>query len=139
MTEEEDKLTSIDRTLKELLRWTRFANMGKLKEILEAELDNDQKKLAYDCTDGNNAQRDVSAVSGAPSSTVSVWWPRWFQQGLVAESEVRKGRMVKIVSLEDMGIEVPRKKVSKSAGTKPPPEGEADQPAKDASESGGNS
>lgn len=138
MTEADDKLTSIDRTLKELLRWTRFANMERLKEILEKELENDQKKLAYDGTDGKNGLREVSEMSGAPTSTISRWWPRWFQRGLVIESEVRQGRMKKIISLEDVGIELPKKKLSETAPVKPSPVEPADQSTRDPSASGGN-
>lgn len=95
-----EKVDSIDRSLKEILMWTRFANILKLKDTLDAELDTNRKKLAYENTDGENGLKE--------------WWPRWFRLGIVTESEARKGRMVKIVSLEDVGIEVPRKKAKAS-------------------------
>ncbi len=129
-------LSSIDRTLNELLRWTRFANMEKLKAILEKELDNDQKKLAYDVTDGKNGQKEVSELSGAPESTISGWWPRWFRKGLVTESETRKGRMMKITSLEDAGIELP-KKTPKGTATDQPAGASVNSPSKEAPKPGG--
>jgi hypothetical protein len=137
MTEEDDKLASIDWTMRELLRWTRFANMGKLKEILENELDSEEKKLAYESTDGKNGQKEVAELSGAPLGTVKGWWPRWFQKGIVTESEIRTGRMMRLVSLEDVGIEVPKKKPAKGAATQPPPEEPADEAAKNPPKSGG--
>lgn len=114
-----DRLESIDRTLRELLTWTRFANMEKLKEILKKELDDDHKKLAYENSDGSNGQKEVSALCGAPISTVGKWWPKWFHRGLVTESETRKGRMMKIVSLEDVGIEVPKRSAATPATEAP--------------------
>jgi len=109
--ENEDKtnLVSIDNTLKEILKWTRFANISKLKDILEKELDTDEKKLAYEGTDGANGLKEASAVSGVPLPTVGMWWQKWFRLGLVTESEERKGRMMKIVSLDDVGIKIPKK------------------------------
>jgi|GEM_PF-782037 len=109
--ENEDKtnLASIDRTLKEILKWTRFENISKLKEILEKELDTDEKRLAYESTDGANGLKEVATVSGVPLPTVGTWWQKWFRLGLVTESEERKGRMVKIVSLDDVGAKIPKK------------------------------
>jgi hypothetical protein len=110
MTDGNDELGSIHQTLKEILRWIRFANISKLKETLDKELDIDEKKLAYDNSDGINGVKEVAQASGAPQDTVYSWWQKWFRLGLVVESETRKGRMVKIVSLDDVGIKLPKKK-----------------------------
>jgi len=110
--EDEDKLESIDKTLKEILKWTRFANISKLKETLEAELDSNEKKLAYENTDGENGLKEVAVASGAPQDTIYGWWQKWFRLGLATESISYKGRMIKIVSLEDVGIKVPKKKTA---------------------------
>jgi hypothetical protein len=108
-TEAEKKLDSMDRTLQEILKWTRFANISKLKETLEKELDSDEKKLAYENSDGTKILNEVAAASSTPRDTVYGWWQRWFRLGLVTESETRKGRMAKIVSLDDVGIKTPKK------------------------------
>jgi len=118
--EEEDKLESIDRTLRELLKWTRFANIGKLKDTLTQTLDSDQKKVAYEETDGVNGTKEAAVASGAAQDTVYGWWQQWYRIGVVTESENRKGRMVKIISLEDLGIKIPKKKTSGSPGTQTP-------------------
>lgn len=110
--EDENKLESIDRTLKEILKWTRFANVSKLKEILEKELDTDEKKLAYESRDGVNGLKEVTTASGAPLPTVGTWWQKWFLLGLISESETGKGRMMKIVSLDDVGIKVPKRTIT---------------------------
>jgi hypothetical protein len=106
--EDDDKLVSIDKTLREILKWMRFANISKLKETLETELDTDEKKLAYENSDGVNGLKEVAVASGTPQDTIYTWWQKWFRLGLVTESETRKGRMVKIVSLDDVGIKIPK-------------------------------
>jgi hypothetical protein len=110
--EDENKLESIDKTLREILKWTRFANISKLEEILEKELDTDEKKLAYDNTDSTNGLKELASISGAPQDTIYTWWQKWFRLGLVIESETRKGRMMRIVSLDDVGIKVPKRTVT---------------------------
>ncbi len=107
--EERNPLVSIDETLKEILKWTRFANISKLKEVLISELDSDEKKLSYDGSDGVNGLKELVDISGAPERTIHNWWQIWFRLGLVTEAETRKGRMMKIVSLDDAGIKVPKK------------------------------
>lgn len=125
----EEKIDSIESTLNEILKWTRFANISKLKEILEAELDTDEKKLAYESTDGENGIKEVAAASGTPQDTVYKWWQKWSRLGLVIESETRKGRMAKIVSLDDVGIKVPKKgKSSAAPDTAQAPQVESGQP-----------
>jgi len=110
-----EKIDSIKNTLLEILKWTRFANITKLKEILEKELETDQKKLAYESTDGINGTKEIALASGAPQDTVYGWWQKWSRLGLVIESETRKGRMAKIVSLDDVGIKIPKKAKTSSA------------------------
>ncbi len=76
MTEADDRLASIDKTLKELLIWTRFANIPNLRETLGTELETDQKKLAYESSDGVNALSAISEISGTPVPTLGRWWPK---------------------------------------------------------------
>lgn len=113
--EEEDKLNSIDKNLREVLKWVRFSNISKLKELLGTELDNDQKKLAFENSDGVNGLKELATISGAPMDTIYHWWLKWSRLGLLTESEKRKGRMARIVSLDDVGIKVPKK--SKNQGS----------------------
>ena len=78
--------------------------------MLNVELDSDAKKLVYENTDGVNGLDELAGISGAPRKTIHNWWQKWFRLGLAIESETRKGRMMKIVSLDDVGIEVPKRK-----------------------------
>ncbi len=137
MAEELTTLRSIDRSLREMLKWNRFANISRLKEVLEAELDTDEKKVAYENSDGNNGLREVAAISGAPMQTIHSWWQSWFRLGIVNESETRKGRMEKIVSLVDVGIRLPKRATPKTAaepeatqGVESSPAGTAEQGAR---------
>jgi DNA-binding PadR family transcriptional regulator len=97
--------------MREMLKWTRFANFSKLRETLETELDTDEKKIAYDDSDGANGLKELAALSHAPQDTIYSWWQRWFRLGLVTESETRKGRMKKIVSLDDVGLSATKTRV----------------------------
>lgn len=128
--EVQKKIDTIENTLREILKWTRFANISKLKDILVEELDADEKKLAYENSDGVNGIKEIAATSGAPQDTVYSWWQKWFRLGLVVESEERKGRMMKIVSLDDVGIKIPKKaKASPTPGTVQAQPVEPSQPA----------
>jgi hypothetical protein len=111
----QQKIDSIESTLNEILKWTKFANISKLKEILEAELDTDEKKLAYENSNGENTLKDLVPLCGAPYGTITNWWPRWYRMGIMAESELRKSRMEKIVSLDDVGIKIPKKTKTSAA------------------------
>lgn len=126
--EVQQKIESIESTLVEILKWTRFANIPKLKETLESELDTDEKKLAYENSDGENTLKDLVPISGAPYGTITNWWPRWYRLGIMTESEIRKGRMKKIISLTDIGIPVPKK--PKSSLSPDAPQAEYGTPAK---------
>lgn len=107
--EVQQKIDSIENTLAEILKWTRFANIPKLKETLENELDTDEKKLAYENSNGENTLKDLAPICGAPYGTITNWWPRWYRLGIMTEIETRKGRMKKIISLTDIGIPFPKK------------------------------
>jgi|SRR5271157_3268024 len=115
MTEKEDTLrgilTKMDenrKLLREIVRWSRFQNMGRLKDILVAELDSDEKKLAFENTDGMKGIKEIALASGAPQDTVYSWWKKWSRLGILEPSESREGRLAKICSLEDMGIKIPK-------------------------------
>lgn len=109
----QEKIDSIENILRELLAWTRFASIPQLRATLEKELDTDEKKLAYENSDGENTLKDIVPLSGAPYGTITNWWPRWYRIGILTESETRKGRMKKIVSLSAVGIDIPKNKDKK--------------------------
>jgi len=102
------KMNENQRLLREIARWSRFQNMGRLKEVLAAELDSDEKKLAYENTDGSKGIKEIAQACGAPQDTVYGWWKKWSRLGILESSESREGRLAKICSLEDVGIKMPK-------------------------------
>lgn len=103
-----DRLDENQKLLREIARWSRFQNIGKLKEVLTAELDSDEKKLAFENTDGAKGIKEISQACGAPQDTVYTWWKKWSRLGILEPSESREGRLAKICSLEDVGIKIPK-------------------------------
>lgn len=102
------KLDEQEKIMRDVGRWLRFQNIGKLKEILETELDTDEKKIAFENTDGEKGVRDISTVAQTPSKTVHNWWQKWFRLGIVEPSGAYQGRLKKICSLDDIGIKIPK-------------------------------
>lgn len=103
-----DKLDENQKLLEEVARWSRFQNIGRLKEVLAAELDTDEKKLVFEYIDGMKGIKDISHECGAPQDTIYGWWKKWSRLGILEPSDSREGRLVKICSLEDVGIKIPK-------------------------------
>lgn len=131
VTKGEDKLLKeinknlivIQHSLKEMAKWVKFQNLPTLKQLLQDELSDDAKKLAYENTDGTKGLREVEEVSGIPATTVQSWWNKWYNLGIVDESPIRKGRMERICSLKDVGIEIPKQATARRTSRKQQPAG----------------
>lgn len=102
------KLKEMHTILGDILKWTRFQNLPRLKEVLEKELDDQNKKLVFEYTDGQKSLRKVSDETSVPVPTIQGWWNRWYNLGILEPSEAWKGRLKKICSLKDVGIETPK-------------------------------
>lgn len=97
-------------TLKEILKWVRFSGMKEVKAILESTLDTDQKKIAYQTSDGTRGTREVASIARyASKSTIETLWKKWRRMGLGETFQVMGGgeRFRRSFDLEDLGIEVP--------------------------------
>ena len=103
-------LEDLQDSLRQVARWVRFQNVPRLRETLVKELNTPQKKVAFELTDGDHSRRGIADEIGADEGTVRSWWDKWFQLAVVAESEARKGRPQKIVSLSELGLEVQKLK-----------------------------
>src|SRR6267143_4758618 len=103
-------LRDAQNSLNEVGKWVRFQNAPRIRDVLLKELDTPQKKVAFELSDGEHSRRDIAKELGLDDDTVRTWWDKWFQLAVVKESEKRKGRPQKIVSLGEIGIEVPRLK-----------------------------
>ena len=112
MSDQKDEmLTALNRIEQRLMsveRWLRFASMGKLREILSGELVEDRKKLVYELSDGSRGYREVGQMAEVPSPTVQGWWSRWFTMGIMEPSPNRLGRVQRICSLREIGIDAPQ-------------------------------
>ncbi len=114
-------LERIEQRLIALERWQRFSNLEKLRAILKDELGADPKrKLAYEYSDGSRGYREVGQMAGVPAATIQNWWGRWFTMGIMESSPNRKGRVQKICSLQELGIDVPQHSIAKISDAKGP-------------------
>ena len=102
----EDKLAEIAVTLRELLKWTRFAGMLRLKDILNQTLLTPVEKLVYELSDGDRSMREIAQRVGKGHVTIHRYWEKWRKIGIVEPAE-REGRYRHICSLEEVGLEVP--------------------------------
>lgn len=101
--------------LREILKWIKFTGMKEVKEILNSVLETDQKKLAYQLSDGNMGSVEIGKASGiASTETITRYWKSWVKSGLGENVSVKGGKRFKrSFDLEDLGIEVPESKETK--------------------------
>jgi len=94
--------------LREILKWTKFDGMQRVKSTLMDVLQKDVEKIVYEFSDGRSSI-EVAKLAGVSHQTVVNYWKKWSRLGLV-EAERAKGgtRYKRVFSLEDFGIEVPR-------------------------------
>jgi len=106
MASQESEQTGI---LREILKWVRFSGMKEVKTVLEGALDTDQKRTAYQASDGTRATREVATISGYGSkSTIETLWKKWRRLGLGESFQVMGGgeRFKRSFDLEDFEIAV---------------------------------
>ena len=101
--------------LKEILKWTKFEGMQKVKQILETTLDNDTKKLIYELSDGRSSPK-IAKIVGVDSSAVRDYWNDWAVLGITEIHPDYKKRYRRVFSLKEVGVEVPE--VRESVETK---------------------
>lgn len=104
-----DSNEEIKNILKEILKWTKFQGMQKIKQVLETALNTDTKKLVYELSDGISSPK-IAKIAGADSSTVRDYWRDWGILGIVEIHPEYKRRYRRIFSLKEVGIEVPEVK-----------------------------
>ena len=94
--------------LKELLKWTRFAGMQQLRNVLSQNLKTDVEMLVYELSDGTRSTREVASLTGIGSNaTVAAYWKKWSKVGIVEPSPNYRGRYRRICSLEEVGLTAP--------------------------------
>lgn len=108
MSEELKALKSIESKLDQILKWTRFAGVQQLKNILSQNLENDIAALIYEFSDGTRGTREIAKLVGVKSNaTIAAYWKKWSRLGIVEQSSAYQGRYRRICSLEEVGLTVP--------------------------------
>lgn len=93
--------------LRELSAWIKLEARPRAAARLADILDSDEKKLVYQYSDGTRGVREVGDITGVDKNTVLTWWKDWDKRGIMEQATAWKGRRQRLVSLEDVGIEVP--------------------------------
>lgn len=107
MSEELKVLKSIESKLDQILKWTRFAGVQQLKNILSQNLENDTATLIYEFSDGTRGTREIAGIVGVRShATIARYWEKWSKLGIVEPSPAYQGRYRRICSLEEVGLTV---------------------------------
>jgi hypothetical protein len=118
-----DASNQVTDLLRELIAWTRLQALPRFTQLLDAELNDDKKRLVYEYSDGSRGRREVAKLADVPDPTVQHWWDRWFNLGIMKASQQRAGRMARLCSLKDVGIDVPKRiqnsKEPKAASAQP--------------------
>jgi hypothetical protein len=108
LSEELKTLKSIENKLDQILKWTRFAGVQQLKNILSQNLQNDTAALIYEFSDGSRGTREIARLVGIRSHvTIARYWEKWSRLGIVEPSPPYQGRYRRICSLEEVGLTVP--------------------------------
>jgi len=97
-------MSRIENMLTEILTWIRVGNLQQLRNLLAQELDSSEKMRIFELTDGIKSQQEVASLTGVSRSTISYYWQKWYGLGILTTSNLRKGRMKKIVSLDEVAI-----------------------------------
>lgn len=106
-------------TLEEIKVWAKINGVEKVQDILKKTLDSPEKIAIYHLSDGRTI-RDIIAICGGSTSTVSNYWSSWNLLGLMKSISVNRGeRFIKSFDLESYGIKIPviAKKESKQKPT----------------------
>jgi len=106
---QDDPTSQMNESLSQILRWVKFQSLDRARQIIEKEIAQDPKQiLVYELADGERGRPEVSRVSGVPSSTIQVWWDRWFKLGIMEASPKRKGMLRRLCSIEEVGLDIPK-------------------------------
>jgi hypothetical protein len=108
MSGELEVLKSIENKLNQLLKWTRFAGLQQLRNVLTQNLTTDKELLIYELSDGERTTRDIATIVRVGSNaTIASYWKKWSKLGIVEPSQKRQGRFQRICSLEEVGLTIP--------------------------------
>lgn len=114
MKDSNEVLKKIIYELAEIKNWTKIIATPILLKAVNENLQDDQDKLVYELSDGIRSTREIASELKKMKvkithATVANMWKRWAPSGLVIPSIQYKGRFEKVISLEQLGIEIPHR------------------------------
>lgn len=87
----------------EFLKIYKFVNREKVIATLQKELYDEKTIKIYSMTNGENTVRDIKAVVGGSTGTISSLWKKWSLLAMV-EPAGRKGRVKAVFDLQEYGF-----------------------------------
>ena len=101
------KEDTIIELLEEILLWMKYDFLNTKKRLISS-LDSEDKIIAYELSTGENSTYDIAERVSVSATTVSNWWNKWFDDGLMEQTEKYSGsRYKRLCSLTKMGIKIP--------------------------------
>jgi len=102
----EDRMIEL---LEELVRWTRVTSIPQVKKLLEEILQSPEEKIAYESSVASRTQSEIAKLANVSQAAISNYGKKWIKNGIAKAISTKGGqRAVKLFSLEDFGIEVPK-------------------------------
>lgn len=99
--------------LEDMLRWLRFTGIQQAKDVVDEVLtfEDDERKqrdarVAYELTDGNHSQAEISRRITYSRPTVGNWQEKWGKLG-IADEDPESGNYAHLISLEELGLDRP--------------------------------
>lgn len=90
--------------VEDLLTWIKLIYGPSVAERLATVLDTEQKRTAYEATDGHNSTRQIGRLAGVDQKTISRWWREWAAEAILQEGPERADRPAKLISLRTFGL-----------------------------------
>jgi len=103
----EEKLDKILNSLQEISKWTKLQGLEKFSQIVPRVLKSDGEKTVFEFSNGIRSAKEIADETKIAKSTITAYWRKWVKSGIVEESEKYPGRMRHLVSLDEVGIELP--------------------------------
>ncbi|MHA1972628.1 MAG: hypothetical protein ACTSW1_06540 [Candidatus Hodarchaeales archaeon] len=91
-------MTEIEKVIELLQKTNYLLNIiarNDIKQLLEDALNSDEKKIAYNSSDGINTLTMVKDIAGVSAGSISNWWAEWIRIGLAEKLPVMGGTRAK--------------------------------------------
>ena len=104
------EIKEIKEVFNDILKWIKFDGKQKAIQIFKTELNDDVKKIVYYLSDGMSSPK-IASLTNIDETTVRNYWRSWAEKGIMEICPKYKRRYCKIISLKELGIEVPEVKI----------------------------